>query len=82
MTERESQCKAIIRYMEEVGPITSRIASRELDCDRLASRICDLRHDGVPVQDGWDYKLDEHGKVLKKWKRYWLPDVHMEDGET
>ena len=70
MTERENQCKAILRYMQEVGPITQRIASREIDCDRLGARIWDLRHAGVPVIDEWEYKLDESGKVVKKWKRY------------
>ena len=82
MTERENQCKAIIRYMEENGPITQRIASRELNCDRLASRICDLRQAGVQISDGWDYKFDEHGKVLKKWKRYFLPDQHLKEEQT
>ena len=72
MTERENQCRQILRYMEDVGPITQRIASREIDCDRLGARIWDLKHDGVPVQDGWEYKLDESGKVVKKWKKYWI----------
>ena len=82
MTERENQCRAILRYMQEVGPITQRIASRELDCDRLGARIWDLKHDGVQISDGWDYKLDEHGKVLKKWKRYWLPDQHLKEASA
>lgn len=72
MTEREAQKRKILRYMEAGNAITQRIASREFDCDRLGARIYDLRHDGVPVQDGWEYKLDSNGKVVKKWKRYWI----------
>lgn len=72
MTERDNQCRQILRYMENVGPITQRIASRELDCERLGARIWDLKHDGVPVIDEWEYKLDSDGKVVKKWKKYMI----------
>ena len=72
MTEREAQTAKILRYMEAGNIITQRIASREFDCDRLGARIWDLKHDGVPVQDEFEYKLDENGKVIKKWKKYWI----------
>lgn len=82
MNERETQCRQILRYMEEHGMITQRIASRELDCDRLASRICDLKHDGYPIRSEFDYKLDENGKVVKKWKRYWLAAQHGQEASA
>jgi hypothetical protein len=69
---REAQKAQILRYMQDVGPITQRIASREFDCDRLGARIWDLKHEGVPVLDEFEYKLDENGKVVKKWKKYFL----------
>lgn len=72
MTEREAQTRKILRYMEDGNAITQRIASHEFDCDRLGARIWDLRHEGVPVQDEYEYKLDENGKVRKKWKKYWI----------
>lgn len=72
MTEREAQTRKILRYMEAGNAITQRIASQEFDCERLGARIYDLRHDGVPVQDEWEYKLDNKGKVVKKWKKYWI----------
>lgn len=72
MTEREAQTRKILRYMEAGNAITQRIASREFDCSRLGARIYDLRHAGVPVLDEWEYKLDKNGKVVKKWKRYWI----------
>ncbi len=37
-------------------------------------RIRDIREAGVPVCDTWEEKLDERGKVIKKWKRYFLPE--------
>lgn len=72
MTEREAQTRQILRFMEAGNIVTQRIASREFDCDRLGARIWDLKHAGVPVQDDWEYKLDENGKVVKKWKKYWI----------
>lgn len=72
MMDRDTQCRAILRYMSETGPITQRIASELFGCDRLASRICDLKQSGVQIASGWDYKIDADGKVVKRWKRYWI----------
>lgn len=36
-------------------------------------RIRDLREQGYPIGDKWEHKTDERGKVVKKWKRYFLP---------
>lgn len=68
----EAQTRAIQRYMEAGNKITQRIASREFDCDRLGARIWDLRNAGVPVMDEWEYRRDENGRVVKKWKKYWI----------
>lgn len=68
----EAQTRAIQRYMEAGNKITQRIASREFDCDRLGARIWDLRNAGVPVLDEWEYHRDEKGRVVKKWKKYWI----------
>lgn len=72
MTSTENQKLQILRFMEAGGQITPRMASRLFDCDRLGARIWDLRKDGVPVLDEWEYKYDANGKVVKKWKKYWL----------
>ena len=68
----EAQTRAIQRYMEAGHKITQRIASREFDCDRLGARIWDLRNAGVPALDEWEYRRDEKGRVVKKWKKYWI----------
>lgn len=68
----EAQTRAIQRYMEAGNKITQRIASREFDCDRLGARIWDLRNAGVPVLGEWEYRRDEKGRVVKKWKKYWI----------
>jgi hypothetical protein len=70
MNEREIQKAAILRWISEHGEIDALTALRELGIMRLASRICDLKKDGFPVVDRWEYKYDERGRVLKKWKVY------------
>ena len=72
MTEREAQKRKILLYLEAGNSITDSIARDLFDCSRCGARIYDLRKDGVKVQDDWEYKLDEKGKVVKKWKRYWI----------
>ena len=72
MTATEAQAKQILHYMESGNSITDAIARDLFSCSRLGARIWDLRHNGVPVQDEFEYKLDDNGKVVKKWKKYWI----------
>lgn len=32
-----------------------------------------LRNKGVPIADAWEEKLDDRGRVLERWKRYYIP---------
>lgn len=73
MTATENQKHRIYEFMAAGNEITQRIASRLFDCDRLGARIWELKRDGVPVQSEFEYKLDENGKVVKKWKKYRIP---------
>lgn len=73
MTEREAQTKQILRYMQDGHRITDAKARAFFGCSRLSARIWDIEHQcGVPVQREFQYKLDSDGKVVKKWKAYWL----------
>lgn len=75
MTEREAQTRSILRYLEEGNSITD-IKARDLfGCCRLGARIYDLRRMGVPIVDEWEYKRDQSGKVVKKWKRYGIDRI-------
>ena len=73
MTDREAQKAKILHFMEAGNIITDAIARDLFDCSRVGARIWDLRQDGVPVQDEFEYKVDGDGKVVKKWKKYWIP---------
>lgn len=72
MTAIENQKTQLRLYMEAGNTITQRGASRLFDCDRLGARVYDLKRDGVEIRDEWEYKTDESGKVVKKWKKYWI----------
>lgn len=72
MISREAQTRQILRHMEAGNAITGIEALDRFRCMRLPARVADLRKAGVPVQDAWDYELDENGKVVRKWKKYFI----------
>lgn len=77
MNEREIQKHAILRWIAEHGEIDALTALRELGIMRLASRVCDLKHDGVQIVDRWEEKLDERGRVQKRWKVYSVAEARQ-----
>lgn len=44
-----TQCERILAYIEQYGSITSKTAMDEYGIMRLASRISELRRQGVPI---------------------------------
>lgn len=47
---KATQAQRIVQYMEDFGSITQLEALNDLGVMRLASRISDLRKDGVPIK--------------------------------
>ena len=45
-----TQCEMIMQHLEQYGSITAAEAMNEYGIARLASRISDLRKDGVRIQ--------------------------------
>lgn len=72
MTDREAQKRQILRYLQEGNSLTGLAALTLCGCMRLPARVADLRADGWPVLDDWEYQLDGDGKVRKKWKKYFM----------
>ena len=48
--KRPSQCERILNYMREFGSITQLEAIADLGVMRLASRITEMRANGVPIE--------------------------------
>lgn len=46
---KSTQCEKVLAYMRQFGSITQLQALQDIGCMRLASRISDLRSNGVPI---------------------------------
>jgi len=71
MAKKLSQCERIVRYIEEKGSITQLDALREFGCMRLASRISDLKRQGVPVTRTIETAKNRYGEPIS-YARYSL----------
>lgn len=45
-----TQCQRILRHLEDYGSITSAEAMNEYGIFRLASRISEMRKEGIPIE--------------------------------
>lgn len=59
--DKDSQCKMILFYLKEQGPITAKIARQLCGCERLAARICDLRKKGIPIKTEINTYINKNG---------------------
>lgn len=55
----QTQCDRIVRHLKEVGSITSAEAMQEYGIYRLASRISELKGQGIPITK---YMLSEKNR--------------------
>jgi len=61
MTQKEE----ILRYMNEVGPITPALAMSVCGCMRLAARIDDLKKDGHWISVEMVSNTNRFGRVVR-----------------
>ena len=66
-----SQCKRIVEYMERHGSITQIDALREFGCMRLASRISDIKRQGVSIKRTMETSKNRYGESVS-YARYSL----------
>ena len=72
--ERDSQCKKILKYLQEGHSITQIEATRMWDITRLAARVSDLR------RRGYDIVSEQVGKGFGSYVRYHLAEVYGQLG--
>ena len=77
--EKMTQCEKILRHLDDFGSITSRDAINEYSIYRLASRICDLKKQGVPIETETICKKNIYGETVR-FARYSLGGAA--NGET
>ena len=66
-----TQCEKILRHMEDYGSISSLEAVNEYGIMRLASRISDLKHMGIPIHKETVKGKNRYGEVTS-YARYSL----------
>ena len=66
-----NQTKRLLAYLEQGQTINPLKAWNELGIYRLASRVCDLRKQGVKVKDEWLDVSNRYGEFVKV-KQYYL----------
>ena len=67
----ENQKQRLLAYLEQGETINPLKAWDELGIYRLASRICDLRKEGIEVKDRWLDVSNRYGEFVKV-KQYYL----------
>ena len=63
---KATQCDKVLAYMKQFGSITQLEALSDLGCMRLASRISDLRQQGIAI-----------GRRMKTSKNRYGEEVHF-----
>ena len=66
-----TQCDRVLAYMRTKGSITSKEAMDRLGCERLASRICDLRKRGHCIIKSMEKGRNRYDEPTN-YARYWL----------
>ena len=61
---KATQCERIIQYINEKGSITQLDALREFGCMRLASRISDLKRQGIPIKRTMETSKNRYGEPI------------------
>lgn len=67
-----TQTKKILRHIEEYGSITPLEALQEYGIMRLASRMCDIKRAGHPVQRVTETAKNRYGEPVR-YARYTIP---------
>lgn len=68
---KTTQCERILDFIEENGSITQIDALREFGCMRLASRISDLKRQGIPIKRTMESAKNRYGEPIS-YARYSL----------
>lgn len=72
------QCEAILRFMETSGSITPNEAKAVCRCQRLASRIRDLKELGIGIDGKMESGVNADGEPVR-YKKYWLKEGQTEN---
>ena len=75
-----TQCEKILDYMRSNGSITPLDALREFGCMRLASRINDLKRQGIGITNTIETNINRYGEKIR-YSRYKLEEIIEREGK-
>ena len=67
-----NQCEKIYAYLEEHGSITPYEAFLKLRITKLATRISEMKKDGIEFGQNMESKMQDGKKI--SYMRYWLKE--------
>lgn len=68
---KQNQEQKILKYMQDFGSITSLQAMQDLGCMRLASRISDMKKNGILIKSETISSKNRYGETVH-YSRYSL----------
>ena len=71
---KATQCDKVLAYMKQFGSITQLEALADIGCMRLASRISDLRQQGIPIGRRMKTGKNRYGDDVTFAEYYLLED--------
>lgn len=71
---KSTQCEKVLAYMRQFGSITQIEALQDIGCMRLASRIADLRQQGVAIGRRIKTGKNRYGDTVSFAEYYLLED--------
>ncbi len=72
---KQSQCDKILRYLETGAVINTKIARSLFHCERLASRITDLKNRGHNIGRNIVSYKDEEGQTIRYAEYFLIKEV-------
>lgn len=66
-----TQAEKIKDYMERFGSISPYEAFRDLGITKLATRVSEMRREGIVIISDWQKNKNRFGESVT-YKRYWL----------
>lgn len=75
---RPTQCQKILQYINDFGSITQLDALKDLGVMRLASRISEMRKNGINIADEQICVKNRYGEKCYI-KKYFLPKIIDKD---
>ena len=68
-----TQADRIVDYINRFGSITPMQAFRDLGVTKLATRISEMRQEGVRFDQEWQTSKNRFGEEVR-YMKYWLAD--------